>query len=371
MIYKIPPSGSPLWYLYMMERINILITKFWEGNISLKEVRELQDILEHRGEDWKSFLKTAYNSDLSKEKCIGLSPARAEEILQLIYRKAEIRQPAVPFVKNRIVQLLAAAIAIILFSWLGLLYNHKPETGKLQSKNFVELSDTVHLMNKRSAPSFVLLPDGSKVKLAQGSSLYYIAGTYDHERKVKLEGEARFSVVSNKHRPFTVVANGYSTVALGTEFVISTSPVRHTRVKLLSGRVVVRSEKEATHPLQDVYLKPGDELSIDRKDGSIVLKNNLKPKVIFKHLVQETKKEPYPDLSAELVFNRTVLTEVFQLVERRFGKRILFEHAKLDQLTFTGKFKPNDSLEVILDVVCGVNDLSFTEQDGVISIVNN
>jgi transmembrane sensor len=85
----------------------------------------------------------------------------------------------------------------------------------------------------------VTLADGSRVTLMDGARV--IPAFDDRRRLVRLVGgRARFEVAHDSARPFTVIAGGSETTALGTVFEID---LRHgaPRVALIRGSVAVRA----------------------------------------------------------------------------------------------------------------------------------
>lgn len=62
------------------------------------------------------------------------------------------------------------------------------------------------------------LPDGSQVELNGGSKLYGEADFGGDARKVRLEGEAFFSVKRDETKPFEVLTGAVRTTVLGTQF---------------------------------------------------------------------------------------------------------------------------------------------------------
>src|SRR5690606_21077562 len=117
--------------------------------------------------------------------------------------------------------------------------------------------------NDGSDDQRIVLPDGSVVMLSSRSELAYDAGFGSQSRDLRLVGEALFHVAKRADKPFTVYANGFATTALGTEFFVSTREAGMTRIRLLSGRVVVQSTSTSQFSVADTYMKPGEELRID------------------------------------------------------------------------------------------------------------
>src|SRR5699024_6246890 len=95
------------------------------------------------------------------------------------------------------------------------------------------------------------LADGSTVHLNGGSTLYYPEQFTQHKREVRLQGEAFFSVTSNKERPFIVHAGNTVTKVLGTSFNIRAyGDEKKVRVAVAEGKVRVASAPKETNMKQ-------------------------------------------------------------------------------------------------------------------------
>jgi transmembrane sensor len=98
------------------------------------------------------------------------------------------------------------------------------------------------------------LPDGSRVYLNQGSEITYPGG-FDHERTVRLLGEAFFEIMSDPVNPFTVRSGNVVVSVLGTSFnVKQAGQAGEVEVYVESGKV--RVGKESTGEF--ITLVPGE-----------------------------------------------------------------------------------------------------------------
>ena len=112
------------------------------------------------------------------------------------------------------------------------------------------------------------LTDGSRIVLDRNSRLRVVYTGSGRDIDL-LEGQARFEVAKDAHRPFRVHTKSAEVVAVGTTFEVSTQPAR-TTVTLLEGRVNVRtiSATELVQPRVEA-LAPGQQLEI-AADGALV-----------------------------------------------------------------------------------------------------
>jgi ferric-dicitrate binding protein FerR (iron transport regulator) len=99
----------------------------------------------------------------------------------------------------------------------------------------------------------ITLQDGSVVYLNTNSAIRFPEEFDQNSRKVVLEGEAFFEVMSEKERPFLVESNGIVTRVLGTSFNIK-SAAANVEVMVKTGKVAVFHE--SVNDEQQLVLSP-------------------------------------------------------------------------------------------------------------------
>lgn len=98
------------------------------------------------------------------------------------------------------------------------------------------------------------LPDGTTGWLNSNSSLKYF-GNYGSDRKIILNGEAYFDVITDETRPFRVEANGIELEVTGTKFnITSFQDENDIEVVLDEGKVLVKN----TESFNAYSLEPND-----------------------------------------------------------------------------------------------------------------
>lgn len=102
-----------------------------------------------------------------------------------------------------------------------------------------------------------LLPDGSTVTLNKHASITYAGRMKGEERKVELQGEAFFTVVPDKTKPFVVSINDISVTVVGTAFNVKQAD-DETEIIVESGIVRV------TRNNQTVTLEAGEKTVIKK-----------------------------------------------------------------------------------------------------------
>lgn len=129
-------------------------------------------------------------------------------------------------------------------------------------------TEEVHLASSAGSKASFVLPDGSKVWLNSGSSLFYRDGLGGRKRVVRLEGEGFFDVAKDSRRPFMVKACDLDITALGTEFTVSAYSGTDICTYLQEGRVLVSGPRLE----EGVTMSPGQAMIFSRDDMKYTLK---------------------------------------------------------------------------------------------------
>lgn len=160
------------------------------------------------------------------------------------------------------------------------------------------------ITNNAASTMSLLLPDGSKVALAGSSTLKYYTPFIGGKRDIYLTGAATFTVRKNKQMPFVVHTKDITTTVLGTVFSVSDKTNHLTKIRLFSGKVVIR--KESPGASGDIYLKPGDELTIEPANFTYELKRPAPAAAI-----KTAKDSVQTDNSRSLAFDNQPLEQIF------------------------------------------------------------
>lgn len=230
---------------------------------------------------------------------------------------------------NRHSWLRYAAIALLLFSVCGGYFFFKREVKMI----------TVSTANKQQKEC--ILPDGTTILLNAGSQLMYPSRFDNHTRKVRLEGEAFFTVTRDTTRPFIVQTSTLSVKVLGTQFNISAYPANEKATATLnSGSVQVflpTGEKESGY-----ILKPDQQFIYNKTDRSV----RILP------VVEEAAEAK----EGRLIFQNAAFQDILRTLERRFNIEIVYDKRELANRSYTVKFLHGESLENILHVLQDLTD---------------
>ncbi|MEA4935338.1 hypothetical protein SDC9_103910 [bioreactor metagenome] len=148
----------------------------------------------------------------------------------------------------------------------------------------------------------IVLQDGTIVQLNSGSSLQYPKSFGLFNRKIKLCGEAYFSVAKEFGRPFEVNLNEIRVKVTGTKFNVKAYPDDDKiTVSLEEGSVNIADMNK------NIYLlKVGQNADFDKKSG-ICTVNEVEDMTV--HTAWRTK---------SLNFYRTPLKEILKTLERQY-----------------------------------------------------
>lgn len=197
----------------------------------------------------------------------------------------------------------------------------------------------------------VHLPDGSTVVLFDGSLLDYPADFHGDTREVNLTGHGYFDIAKNPSKPFIVHTGKLSTRVLGTAFYIRAFPADDSiEVKVKRGKVQVLNEKRT--------------LGMITANEIIAFSKRTEQHV--QH-VAERKVQANAE-AAETHFDNITLAEAALRIEEWFLADIEFSNEAARDCLITATFSPDDTLEEVLTVVCGVIRANFTMEQNKIVI---
>lgn len=219
----------------------------------------------------------------------------------------------------------AAAILFIplVVSWCMLYFN-----------NDVQVAEMMEVRTNPGMTTSVVLPDGTEVILNSSSYLQYPSRFSEGERKVKLIGEAFFSVTKDK-KPFVVNAlSGSEIIVHGTEFNIEAYKENETvQTTLVSGKVSFSYFNKGKR--ENLMMQPGQKVVYDIAQERVVVKKvNID--------VETSWKDGY------LIFKNTPFEEVLKRLSKQFNVEFVLKNPALKQESFTATFT-KQRLERILE----------------------
>ncbi|MGJ1324951.1 FecR family protein [Sphingobacterium faecium] len=348
----------------MKQQILNLITRFWEGKLSKNDQHKLLSDLEDSKQLLLEKLRNDFAAVQENEKLA--TEEEYQEMLLVIHEKMGVIKVLPDRRRLKIGWSIAASILLA----MGIFGYHFVQTNLPGPSTTVQIPEPlIHKLANSSTDTLTYkMKDGSRISLSPHSTIYYTKGYGDTDRKLTLIGEARFNVAHDVQRPFIVSANGYTTTALGTEFTVESYTKSKLSVRLLSGKIVVKSTNRSPFEMKDQVLKPGQQLLIDDHLKTALLVDRQE-KVDNLKLAGNLKADKHAQESG-LQFDQMPLPEVFSKIENLKGVIINLEEASLEGLSFTGKFEEHYPLDVMLSIICQMNELTYTHSNNSIIIKN-
>ncbi len=183
--------------------------------------------------------------------------------------------------------------------------------------------------------SKVLLADGTEVSLNSGSELKYSSNFSAGNRVVQLTGEGFFEVKSDKEHPFLVKTSDFDVKVTGTRFNVCAYPEnKNLSAALVEGKI----ELKMNGTNQSFEINPGDKFELDRKTRKYTLENAvIESEIAWKDGEFIFRKIPFPDL--------------VQRLERWYDVKLNYSGAELQNYTFTGRFKNQETIWQVLDAL--------------------
>ena len=179
----------------------------------------------------------------------------------------------------------------------------------------------------------IALNDGTTVELNARSRISYPAAFTGKERRVRLEGEARFDVEHDAGRPFVVETFACDVEVLGTEFNVKAYKASDFfETSLLEGCVELRDANDK--PL--VRMKPNE-------------------RVVAEH--GTLQKELIPDMNyfrwreGLFCFDNETIGDLIQKLQLYYDVHIVVKKPSLMKYRYSGKFRIKDGVEHVLKVL--------------------
>ena len=252
---------------------------------------------------------------------------------------------------------VAAASVVLVASWLSYQYLLPASQGisyeTLVKEATISTNQLIEVVNQKTVPQLVNLPDGSSVLLQKDSRLSFAKRFLeDNNRSVYLSGEAFFEVKKNPEKPFLVYANELITKVLGTSFTIN-APAhdKWVRVIVKTGRVSVFTQRDAdkkqklgNRELDGIVLTPNQQITLNRTELRF-----------SKTLVPEPE---LLTLSAERLsfdFDDTPVIQIFETIEKAYGVEIAYDEELLKKCHLTASLSDEPLYDKIRLICTGLN----------------
>lgn len=253
-------------------------------------------------------------SESEVDKMMGM----LDEALPVEKATVPINAKTKSFVSLKIFYRIAASIAFFALAFYGIF-----------------LFNNVNIKASQIAVQTVKLPDGSQVKMREGSSIKYNKLLWIFDRSLTFEGDGYFQI--EKGEKFVLYSELGSTEILGTSFTINSNEAKY-EVACLTGKVLVTS----TFTGENAVLLPGDAVALNKE--------------IFEPFKLDTIVEP-SWVSGEFYFEEESFKQVISILGEQYGVEVIYPK-EVGGLKYTGYFD-NKDLEKALKLVCEPFELGY------------
>lgn len=252
-----------------------------------------------------------------------------------------------------------AAAAMLILAGAFLMYKYRSEDRPVISGIATEaIADLNMITNKRDTSLTVDLSDGSRCRLAAGSSLFYPTSFEHRRRVVYLKGEGYFEVKKDAGRPFLVYSDNIVTRVVGTSFTVKKlKGTGNIEVAVYSGKVIVekmqkntggRAEKPVllTPNKKVTYLSVGDALVPGLMDEPVLLGGYNKV-----------------DLTEAFTFKEVPVSDILSVFEKAYGVRFTVSSELIKNCIVTADMSQDPGLVSNLEILCAAINANFEVRD--------
>jgi len=187
--------------------------------------------------------------------------------------------------------------------------------------------------------SSVVLPDGSKVWISNGTKLIYPEEFTGKNRVVELEGEGFFDVTHDKAHPFLVKVGQSRIKVLGTRFAVVAYPDDQSiKAELISGEIRFEvKENSQTDQFRSYLMTPSQCLVFDKSSGKVAASE-----------VTDSFYDYW--LNGVYQFKNETFEALAKKIERIYNVEVTFEEEMLKKRLFSGSLSIHDNIYTLMDV---------------------
>ena len=269
-------------------------------------------------------------------------------ILEKIHQRVQAPRPSFMETVRMYKTTIAAAAIIILIAGSGYFLRQVLRNGEQGDRELTQtgkgleipagsgnMHQVITAMKERKT---VLLPDGSRVSLEQGSTLNYPDNFSGKTREIYLQGEAFFEVTQNPSHPFIVHTALIKTTVLGTSFNVEAYPTTEARVVVVTGRVKVQVAARD---------KEGRELVVTPNELAVyyALPDRLEKQEAHEDAVFYQQRR-----NGRFIYDGTRMAKVVKDMQRFYHTSLKLRGDLQDRI-YHGNFHTNDDLSTALSLV--------------------
>ena len=322
----------------MQEQIQLLISRYFIGNLTESEEQALKAHLDSNRDDMKVFEDYSLLWEESNPK-IAINPIDIEGDLIKTKRRLRLR-------KTRVIRFLQQAVAVFILAGVfsgAYIYNYNSSKvlDYIKPPTLVQEISTAY-----GTRSKFQLSDGTKVVLNSGSKLLFANEFNSNCRNVELSGEAFFEVTTDPTKPFIVKTGAIHVKVLGTAFDLQAYPQSgEINTTLVHGKVILENESGGTLK-QIAELKPSDHAIYKLSTNSVAISSeeDLDKFIAWK--------------DGKLVFFNDPIEDVAQKLGIWYNVNVKINNNNLKGYHFTATFS-DEPIEQVLDLLSKSSPLKY------------
>lgn len=293
-----------------------------EGRLSEEEQAEVNDWLAESDENRNQYSELKKVVQAAGKVWINFQPDE-QKALEKVHWEIRIKRII------RKTQLSAAAVLLTFFVTKAVMF-------VAPGSNWHQITSTERQV--------VMLPDSSKVVLAEHTNFKYPEKFTGEERVVFLKGQAYFEITHDTKRPFKVSMPETRIMVLGTRFFAdATNPNKET-VSVDDGEVFFYTSKY--NLAKSVTVKANETGDWESKRDSIIKYRTPDPNA-------------YSKISGYLTFENTPLSQVIRELEKHFHVKIQVTDEIAGKFRVSARLQIEDGIEPTLKLITIVTDLSI------------
>ena len=315
-----------------------LIEKYFDGNITDAEIKELSDWIKN-----DRHLQNWWEEEFSKSDA-GINPVLRDKLFARIKEQTQGKEETQGKENPRTIRMnpWKWAAAIVLPICIAFFTYYLVDSSQTVGAPFIVKAD-------KGDKATIELPDGTNVVLNSASQLSYLNNFGENGRRVQLNGEAYFKVAHDEKCAFIVQVGDLEVKVLGTSFNVSAyEDAKDVTVVLLEGKVGVYAQK-TSH-----IMKPGDKIEYNKATHKITA-----TQVHPTDYIEWTKGNMY--------FEKESLENIMKTLSRIYDVEIRFDSNKLPNEYFTGTI-PGGGIQNALNILMLTSPFYY-EMDGSVIVL--
>lgn len=329
--------------------IDDLISRSLAGESSAEEENQLATWIAQRDENKLHYQKTNrafdlsgnyFTTKISKEPNLNIDQ-EWNHFLKHIDLKQTGNIRSMSSERNPIQLWLRIAATVLLVVASGFVINY-----------FISKGNDIHFQTADNTLD-ITLPDGSNVALNRNSELSYSSEFGEHDRTVKLKGEAFFNVERDPQKPFVIEVNEALVEVLGTSFNVQGYDARQAVEVVVETGIVKLSIPELKN---GIVLNVGERGVFEKKNKALSSATNDN----LNFLSWKTRK---------LVFVENDLRSVVEALNDIYNANIILLTKVPETCVVTVTFD-QQSLDAILNVLKTTLNLTYTIKGNQIEITH-